>query len=110
LRLYKQFDPTLGIYAAYAYCQIGNFNDIRSVHSYMVQSPEPLPFDVALLAKMLPSELNQMDEVAPFCPMLTQGWGILAGQEDSIPNSVRRARAFLVPSLWTTFTAGGMEI
>lgn len=50
LRLEKALDPTLGLYAAYAYIQIGKRKLAKSVYDYMTQEPEPVLFDVALLA------------------------------------------------------------
>ena len=46
----KSFDPTLGLYAAYAYAQSGNYPEVLSVFRYMRRDPAPVLFDVAMLA------------------------------------------------------------
>lgn len=104
------FEPTLSLYTAYAYAQVGRFDLIESLHEKVVQFPVPVLFDVAMLAGRLPSRLNGRTlGIAPFCPMLTQGWALLADDE-SLPAPVRAARRHLVPGLWTTFTEEGFQV
>lgn len=108
LRVLKKVDPTLGIYAAYAYAQVGNLSGVRSVFHYMMNEPEPVPFDVAMLALQYDQkpDLNY----APGLPMLTQGWMSLGRLESLMPAPLKAARRHLKPSLWTTFTKEGMSI
>jgi hypothetical protein len=101
LRDLKGIDPIFGLYAAYAYAQAGNFKGVESVYKYMSREPEPVLFDVALLASDLFKA--QSHTVAPFCPMLTQGWALLTPYEKKLPAVVRNASRSLVPGLWTTF-------
>jgi len=111
IRVLKSTDPTLGIYAAYAYADANLPEQVRSVRSYMMVDPGVDLFDVALLA----GELNGLrieslaDRVVPFCPMLTQGWQLLRVREVNLPEDVQRARDNLQPALWTTFGPQGME-
>lgn len=108
IRLLKSADPTLGLYAAYAYAQAGAQDGVASVYEYMSQAPEPVLFDVALLANKIPKPDRLPQNVGPFCPMLTQGWAMLAGQK--LPPALKEARSHLVPALWTTFAPDGVEI
>lgn len=108
LRVLKRVDPTLGIYAAYAYAQVGNLAGVRSVFRYMSDEPEPVPFDVAMLA--LQRDLEPDLNYAPGLPMLTQGWMSLGRLEPLMPEPLKAARRYLKPSLWTTFTKEGMNI
>lgn len=111
LRVLKSLDPTLGIYAAYAYAQSGALEGVKSVYRYMRYEREPVPFDVALLAQELPDlRLLSHQHIAPFCPMLTQGWAFLEPYQEIIPAAVRQAGQHLVPSLWTTFNSEGVNI
>jgi Caspase domain len=113
LRALKSVDPTLGLYAAYAYAQAGVTEEVDSVYQHMnVEGSPPVPFDVALLARKLPSKgvLSSMQEVAPFCPMLTQGWALLEPYLDRLAPQVVQARHHLVPALWTTLNAPGVEL
>ncbi len=108
LRVLKRVDPTLGIYAAYAYAQAGYLEGVRSVFEYMSYEREPLPFDVAMLA--LQREPGAVLNYAPGMPMLTQGWMSLGRFENIMPPPLQAARRYLKPSLWTTFMPKGMDI
>lgn len=109
IRQLKSFDPTLGIYAAYAYAQSGRVNDIESVYDWMRRDQIPVPFDVALLADHLnASGPWPQNTYSPKTPMLTQGWALLHN-DLPIPNWLLDARRFTQPSLWTTFSPNGFE-
>jgi hypothetical protein len=111
LREYKAFDPTLGIYAAYAYAQAGHLLAIQSVHNYMTGLGTRVPFDVVMLARRLPdANLINSEGIAPFCPMLTQGWALLGPYLDRLPLEVREARQHLVPSLWLTLQPKALNL
>lgn len=94
-------DPIFGLYAAYAYAQAGNFEGVESVYTFMSSATQPVLFDIALLAGKLFDQQNHA--IAPFCPMLTQGWALLTPYEEKLPDVVRNASRNLVPGLWTTF-------
>lgn len=111
LRTLKAIDPTLGLYSAYAYAQAGDFEGIESVFEYMSSEPEPVLFDVAMLANRLDVQSRNRGRpsaVTPFCPMLTQGWAFVDVNEMWLPAVVRRARENLRPGLWTTFEKRGV--
>jgi hypothetical protein len=113
LRVMKSIDPTLGLYASYAYAQAGDFNGIKSVYKYMGREKEPILFDVAVLANKLPKPKlfsKHQHPIAPFCPMLTQGWALLKPYQRRLPAAVNKAGRYLVPGLWTTFEPEGVEI
>ncbi len=76
IRMGKSADPTLGLYAAYAYSQADLIAGIRSVDDVMRGDLQIHLFDVAMLARRLTSDRRRGD-VFPFCPMLAQGWGLL---------------------------------
>lgn len=109
LRRYKALDPTLGLYAAYAYLQANALQDIRSVYEYMNQEKEPILFDVDLLARLDTPQHDSYHSMrkrawhrAPFCPILTQGWSYLELVEQE-GEHLRALKRQLVPGLWTTF-------
>jgi hypothetical protein len=103
----KAVDPTLGLYADYAYAQSGHVEGIKSVYGIMRRALEPMVFDIALLAGRIDA---QRDGIAPFCPMLAQGWALLDAQGVELPAAVRAAGRHLTPSLWTTFARDGVEL
>jgi len=109
LRVEKAVDPTMGLYAAYAYIQAGRQDLAQSVYQYMRREPEPVLFDVALLAGQV-DLVNPGPHVAPWSPLLTQGWSLLETLGQPLPEYLDRARRELVPSLWTTLTPAGVNI
>ncbi|WP_428422819.1 hypothetical protein [Methylibium sp.] len=110
LRVLKRVDPTLGIYAAYAYAQAGDARGVESVFQYMRDEPEPVPFDVAMLALQSSTAAQVMLNYPPWMPMLTQGWTLLGRFEDVMPPILRTARQHLLPSLWSTFAPEGADM
>lgn len=114
IRELKVFDPTLGLYAAYAYASAGVDPEVQSVARYMRQDLGCDLFDVAMLARRgaRPREAAPAKDVPilPFCPMLRQGWSLLAAREAELPDAVRAARDFLLPALWTTFAPDGVRL
>jgi hypothetical protein len=111
LRHQKSLDPTLGLYAAYAYAQIGNNIEIKSIFDYMRKEREPILFDVKLLAALNNKKDKKIVEKthAPFCPILTQGWSYLQINEKIIDKKIKDLNKHLIPGLWTTFTPEGVH-
>ena len=109
VRVRQSVDPTLGIYAAYAYAGAGLPEQIRSMHDIMKHDLEIELFDVALLADALSGNQRTAAQ-APFCPMLNQGWQFLAIKNVTLPSTLAVAQSHILPSLWTTFDREGMNI
>jgi hypothetical protein len=105
----KLFDPTLGIYAAYAYAEAALPEQIRSVHDIMKFELEVELFDVSLLADVL-SGNQRIGAQAPFCPMLNQGWQFLPVKNVTLSSKLAEVQNHILPSLWTTFDLEGMSI
>lgn len=110
IRVLKGIDPTLGIYAAYAYADIGLTERVRSVRNSMRAERAIDLFDVAMLDAALTGTWNGGLPVYPVCPMLTQGWSLLRASGTRLLNHLDDARGSLKQSLWTTLDARGMNI
>ena len=111
IRMLKGIDPTLGIYAAYAYADAGLFEKARSVRGYMRGDLGVDIFDVAMLSGELSGKPPEGPRGAyPFCPMLSQGFALLRVNDVRLAESIVAARDHLRPSLWTTFDKDGMQI
>lgn len=113
LRQYKEVDPTLGLYAAYAYAQAGLSDEVADVYKYMQRQTSGVPFDVAMLAEnMNPKNDDKLTALnfSPWLPMLTQGWLLLGDYELEMPEPIKQARKYLVPGLWTTFKQEGVDL
>lgn len=110
IRILKGVDPTLGIYAAYAYADANLSDQVHSVYQFMRGDLGANLFDVALLADALSGRrIVDPNDVVPFCPMLTQGWQLLRVKDVSLAEQVERARADMRQALWTTFGPRGMD-
>jgi len=111
IRVLKSVDPTLGVYAAYAYADSDLIGQVQSVRSYVRGDLNVDLFDLALLANVLSGKpIDGRGDVVPFCPMLTQGWQLLRVKGVSLPAQVERARDDMRDALWTTFGPRGMEL
>ncbi|MBS3997712.1 MAG: caspase family protein [Hydrogenophaga sp.] len=108
VRFFNRVDPTLGIYACYAYSRAGKFDEIDNIHNIMSMEPEAVPFDVAMLAARTSG--TTFPSAAPGMPLMTQGWMMLGRFQQSLPTVLAQVREFLEPSLWATFSNAGMEI
>jgi hypothetical protein len=115
IRRNKRFDPTLGLYAALAYADLGLRKDARSVFDYMAADLDAVLFDVALLAGVLTGQVDAarprigQRPVVPFCPMLSQTWSFLQPRGVELPPPVAEAGRRRLPALWTTFDSDGVE-
>jgi hypothetical protein len=96
VRQLKRFDPTLGIYAALAYADVGRKKQARSVLEYMRNDLDADLFDVWLLAGAPAAA-----QVVPSCPMLSQCWSFLRSRGVWVPEVLSRAPRR--NALWTTF-------
>ena len=103
-RMEKAIDPSLGLYAAYAYSQAGNQAAIESVQEFMQMDLNACLFDVALLATRRRMPEEGAPRLVPFCPMLTQGWNLLRLRKVALPRVVADAQDELEKSLWTVFS------
>jgi hypothetical protein len=111
IRVLKSIDPTLGVYAAYAYADSDLIGQVQSVRSYVREDLNVDLFDLALLANVLSGKpVDGRGDVVPFCPMLTQGWQLLRVKGVSLPEQVERARDDMRDALWTTFGPRGMDL
>jgi hypothetical protein len=111
IRYLKAYDPTLGLYAAYAYASAGLDQEVKSVRQYMRDDLKTELFDVAMLAQrgVSPHETGPQT-ILPFCPMLRQGWSFVAVREARLSEVVLAARDWLLPALWTTFAPEGVKL
>jgi hypothetical protein len=108
IRVFKAIDPSLGLYAAYAYADAGISGQIESVHSIMRSDLSANVFDVAMLAGVMSRPQVDGTITVPFCPMLSQGWAWLRVRNVTLSANLTKARDYLRPALWTTFQSGAL--
>ncbi|MFI2810372.1 caspase domain-containing protein [Microbulbifer sp. JSM ZJ756] len=110
MQVEKSLDPSLSVYAAYAYRDQGNRSRIQEMASYQQGDLGICLFDVAMLSQMLddPAQGNT-DQVLPFAPLLSQGWSLLPAHGINLPPSLEHLRAHVNSnSLWTLYDADGV--
>jgi hypothetical protein len=105
----KGVDPTLGLYAAYAYSDAGLPQQVCSVRGYLRDDLQADLFDIAMLAGAL-SPTSHPPRVVPFCPMLSQGWGLLRVKGVQLAPVLAPLADLRRPALWTTFEPAGMDL
>ncbi|KPE52949.1 MULTISPECIES: caspase family protein [Chryseobacterium] len=105
-RKYKHLEPTLGLFAAYAYFQNGDFEGVHSLYDFLQQNNQSILGDISLLERLsnrYPStQQNDMIQI----PLLTQGWSYidLLGY-----NPLENLVPYLQPGLWTSFSREGFR-
>jgi len=107
LRIYKSLDPVLGLFAAYAYFQKGNYEGVSSVFDYMLRDGmNHIIGDLHLLRVLSDRDnrLNQMRDVP--LPVLTEGWSYLKMLAN---NPYERLSTRLEPGLWASFNEEGLQ-
>lgn len=110
IRMMKAVDPTLGLYATYAYSDAGLQDRVESVRSIMRGDLNYDLFDTAMLAGRRDLRWQRDGDVEPFCPMLTQGWNLLRVKGATLPQAVQHAGAYARASLWVTFAKPGVDM
>ncbi|MHA6892363.1 caspase family protein [Ralstonia pseudosolanacearum] len=110
IRMMKGIDPTLGLYAAYAYSDAGIQRQVESVRRFMRGDLQVDLFDTAMLSGAFARREATWWSTAPLCPMLAQGWALLRVNNVELIKDVAACRKYLRPSLWTTFEPKGTEL
>lgn len=103
IRVGKGIDPTLGLYAAYAYWQAGKERHISSVRDYMLQDLNTDLFDIQVLLSRQIDRTLPGQSLLPFCPLLTQTWSLLRPRGIKLHPELEAVAPYLCNSLWTTF-------
>ena len=116
LRQFKHADPTLGVFAAYAYHRAGRTDKILDMARYFREQYQPIPFDLYLLSGLSRDEFESefiaptdLPVVIPSFPLLTQGWSYLTDDSTFHP-AVAVARETLARSLFAMPTGDGGKI
>ena len=88
----KGLDPTLAVYAAYAYLDLRRRDRIKEMSHYMRRDLDTRLFDLAMLAGELNGRAVRGPEALPFFPLLSQGWPLLAAYGVKLPGRLSTDR------------------
>ncbi len=104
MRYLKGVDPTLSLYAAYAYYDLQRRDIIQDMLGYLQDDIGGTLFDVVLLARKLVSKaIMPQDRIVPFFPLLSQGWALLNANRVKRHPVLERVEPEMKNSLWTLF-------
>lgn len=108
----KGIDPSLALYAAQAYRDMGNRERLREMADFMRGDLGTCLYDIALLAGQIDERLDyRSGSVFPFLPMLSQTWPLLPAYEVRLPPTLEEISRHVSPdSLWTLFDADGVRL
>jgi hypothetical protein len=106
IRLAKGLDPTMALYAAYSYHNLGERELIKGMQRYLQEDIGVTFFDIAMLS----GHIMVHEPILPFTPMLSQGWALLGAFSVRLPGRLAELRRFVGPSLWTVFDEAGVQI
>jgi hypothetical protein len=106
----KGIDPTLSVYAAYAYNDLQDVDRIRSMSKYLRDDIGITFFDLALLGRVLiDKSVEPADLIVPFVPLLSQGWALLNANGVKLHPALWDIQSSMQDSLWSLFDETGVR-
>jgi hypothetical protein len=103
----KTVDPSMAIYAAYAFYDLQLIDRVRSMAEYLLEYAQLSLFDLALLTRSLSID-PQMSNLKPFFPLLSRGWSML--ELDELPPLYSELFLHMTKSHWTFLKPEGVEL
>lgn len=111
MQMMKLIDPSLAVYAAYAYNDLQDHAHLKEMDQFMRDVMGGSLFDVALLARTLKApKAGEALTMRGFAPLLSQGWAYLSGRGIKLPAGLEALPGTLHDSLWTLFNPEGVKI
>jgi len=99
----KGIDPSLSVYAAYAYYELQQHELLQEMLRFQERRLGFGFFDVALLSKALSKDAASFNSFLPGFPLLSQGWALLNALGADPSGSLSELGQYTVPSVWTQF-------
>ena len=105
----KGIDPSLAVYAAYAYHDLQRKDLINEMANYLATDLGAPLFDVALLARGLDKRVADNGIVISPIPLLGQGWALLNAFRVTLVPALKGIEGHIISSLWTLLDAKGVK-
>jgi hypothetical protein len=106
----KGIDPTLAVYAAYAYHDVQLVDRIRGMSGYLAADVGLTFFDLELLGRRLVGKsIDRSQLIVPFVPLLSQGWSLLRANRVKLHPALDGIEESMRDSLWTQFDKRGVQ-
>lgn len=112
MQLVKGADPSMALYAAYAFHELQRHDLLREMAAYLRDDLGAPLFDVALLARELDRSTPGREAArTPIgaLPLLSLGWSLMRAFEVRLAPALAPLEGMRLPSLWTMFDARGVE-
>lgn len=111
IKVGEGLDPTMAIYAAYAYHDLQQKELIGKIQQGLLKDLSLRLFDVELLGGDLRGRtVARQQSLYPFVPLLDQGWALMSAHRVKLPPSLEELGRHRAESLWTLFDAAGVEL
>lgn len=115
MQVAKGLDPSMALYAAYAYHDRGDSARIREMDTVLHNDLGFSLFDVAMLAgRLTPTQelasRRPPESVCPMLPLISRGWPLLDAYGIDVPAPLRSLGTHLRQSLWTVFDDHGTDL
>ena len=106
----KSLDPTLAIYAAYAYHDLLLTDRIAHMSQWLRGDLGVTFFDLLLLSRQLVGKaVTPADGVVPFTPLLSQGWALINANRVKLHPRLEGLQAHVLESLWSLYDGKGLD-
>jgi hypothetical protein len=106
----KRIDPTLAVYAAYAYHDLQMDDRIRQMSEFLQGDIGVTFFDLALLAReLVGGSVDRRSRIVPFFPLLSQGWALLNANRVRLHPALEGVERNMRDSLWSLFDGDGVD-
>jgi hypothetical protein len=109
LQYSKTVDPSLAVYAAYAYHDLHRQDLVKEMNDLLAGDLGASLFDIAMFARVLDGKrIEQRPRLLGFAPLLAQGWAYLRARRIALPQGLAELPNQLTGSLWTMFNPDGV--
>lgn len=112
MQMFKSADPTLAVYAAYAYHDLQDHRRLAEMSAFLRADLHGFGlFDVELLAgNLLGSTIDPTVPVVPSVPLMAQGWSVLRAHRVRLPAALAELSDHLLESVWSLYDARGVAL
>lgn len=111
MQIMKGVDPTLSVYAAYAFHDMQLLEPLKSMREFQRNDLGATLFDLELTSRALTKRRIEPNmNVVPFAPLLAQGWALVRKGRVALAPQLESIERRLLDSLWSLYDAEGVAM